>query len=134
MQTHPVEVPVTFGDCDPAAVVFHPNIFRWFDFAFHDWLRQFGGHAELCRTLDAIGIGLVEVGAAFLLPVHAGDLLRIEMTISRWARRTIRIEYEGSVAGTAVLTGHEVRAIFLETGNGIVAGATEPLHRLVSAS
>ena len=47
---------VSFGDCDPAEIVFYPNFFRWVDRCFHEMLRQrLGGHARLCRDLGAQG-------------------------------------------------------------------------------
>lgn len=33
---------ITFGDCDPAGIVFYPNAFRWMDAGFHTLLRPVG--------------------------------------------------------------------------------------------
>ena len=35
---HSLSVGVSFGDCDPAGIVFYPNFFRWFDRCFHHFL------------------------------------------------------------------------------------------------
>jgi len=57
---HSYDYRVSFGDCDPAGIAYYPNMFKWIDTTFHDWMRIHGGHATLCKRLEAIGIGLME--------------------------------------------------------------------------
>jgi len=62
---------VFFGDCDPAGIVFYPNIFSWFDRAFHMLLDPLGGHAAVCKRLDALGMGVMDAKAQFRRPCGA---------------------------------------------------------------
>lgn len=125
---------VTFGDCDPAGIVFYPNIFRWMDSAFHSLLRACGGHAKLCEQLDAAGLGLVDASARFKHPMRDGDRLTLHVEIAEWSRRTFTLLYEGSVGGNVTFTGREVRCLFKQTQNGIVAADLAPLRELLESA
>jgi 4-hydroxybenzoyl-CoA thioesterase len=128
---HSITVPISFGDCDPAGIVFYPNVYKWFDHLFHDWLRAFGGHALLCDKLDAIGIGLVEAGAKFHHPMHDGDRLTLQMATESWGAKTLHLRYLGHVGTTHCLTGHEVRAVFGRAQSGLSASDVSGLRQLI---
>jgi 4-hydroxybenzoyl-CoA thioesterase len=104
------QVDVTFGDCDPAGIVFYPNIFKWLDRAFHDWLRPIGGHASICERLGALGIGLME-----------------------WGRKSVTLEYEGKVGGAVAFQAQEVRGLFKRDNGDIFAAEIAALKELVEA-
>lgn len=120
--THIHEVKISFGDCDPAGIVFYPNTFRWMDATFHDFLRQHGGHAAICADLGATGIGLVDAGAQFRSPMLDGNLLALHMDIAEWGKRTISLSYRGMVGTRLAFEGREVRCLFTPSDKGIVAG------------
>lgn len=122
---------ISFGDCDPAGIVFYPNIFRWMDAAFHVQLRRFGGHNELCKKLNALGAGLVEATSQFRKPMRDGDRLEVLITNLEWSRRTLALTYEGRVGNAVVFEGKEVRCLFIETPTGIVAGDIGEMRRLL---
>lgn len=115
------QVSVSFGDCDPAGIVFYPNILRWSDAAFHYLLRQFGGHARLCEDLQAEGIGVVESNARFQSPLRDGDHLEVETTITDWGRKTLTLAHVGRVGQRPVFEVKEVRCLFKATETGMVA-------------
>lgn len=118
---------ITFGDCDPAGIVFYPNIFRWMDAAFHAALHPLGGHAVICRELGAIGLGLLDATCAFQAPMRDGDQVTLHPRIADWGRKSLTVDYKGLVGGRACFAGREVRGIFVETPQGLVA---EPISRL----
>lgn len=124
-------VPISFGDCDPAGIVFYPNILRWCDAAFHTFLRPFGGHAALCGRLQAEGIGLVESNARFQSPLRDGDRLEIDTQIIDWGRRTLTVSHKGSVGGRAAFEVTEVRCLFMPTECGMVAAEVSGLQALL---
>jgi len=128
---HQFTQPVTFGDCDPAGIVFYPNYFAWFDRTFHDWLRRFGGHAGLCTALGAVGIGLMEVNAKFRAPARDGDTLDIQFSIEGWERKALRLGYQGTISGRTVVVGAEVRGLFKATPTGIMAAEMQDLRDLL---
>ncbi|HNY46317.1 MAG TPA: acyl-CoA thioesterase, partial [Casimicrobium sp.] len=62
------KVPVMFGDCDPAGIVFFPNFSKWMDAAS---LNFFVSHAvppwrELVKTTGIIGTPLLEINTKFM--------------------------------------------------------------------
>jgi 4-hydroxybenzoyl-CoA thioesterase len=120
--------PVTFGDCDPAGIVYYPHFFAWFDRTFHDWLRTFGGHAVICDALGAIGLGLMEVNAKFRSPLRDGDTLDLKLSIEAWDRKALRLTYEGDVNGKAAVLGSEVRGLFKTSQTGIMAADMRELR------
>ena len=128
---HTLDYPVSFGDCDPAGIVYYPNVYAWFDRAFHDWLRHFGGHGALCRRLDAVGLGLMEANAQFRRPMRDGDVLSLALSIEEWGRKTLRLRYDGRVGDHVVVVGIEVRGLFKQGDMGIVAGEMEALRNMV---
>ena len=133
MPLHLLNYAVTFGDCDPAGIVFYPNFPRWFDRTFHDWLRRFGGHAAVCRRLGAKGIGVVSVEARFATPALDGDLLRIGLSVATWDARTVTLGYEVTCGDRAVATARETRGVFVEAEGRTRLAGTAGLREIVNS-
>lgn len=131
MAYHEIAQRVTFGDCDPAGIVFYPRFFAWFDRTFHDWLRGFGGHKALCDRLGAVGLGLISADAAFRSPARDGDELEVRMMALRWADRSLTVDYEIVCADRRVATGHEKRGVFLVEQGRMIAGDMLGLKEIV---
>ena len=133
--TYANDVQVSFGDCDPAGIVFYPNFFAWIDRTFHALMRErLGGHARLCRDLGAQGIGLMDAHMAFRSPATEGDLLRIEITGVVWEPRRFAITYQAHVRARLVFEAEEIRGLFIphsgQQGGRLVAGDVGPLKAL----
>lgn len=124
-------VQVSFGDCDPAKIVFYPNTFRWMDAAFHNFLRPYGGHEKLCSELQSIGMGIVDISAQFHSPLHDGDCLFIDVSIEKWSLKTVTIAYEGRVGDRLAFCGKEVRCLFMRTKTGMIAGNLTDLQKIL---
>jgi 4-hydroxybenzoyl-CoA thioesterase len=124
-------IDISFGDCDPAGIVFYPNAFRWMDAAFHHHLRGYGGHSHICETLGAVGLGLVDASAKFRKPMRDGDRLELSLEISEWTTRSFTLLYKGTVEGANTFTGHEVRCLFTRSDAGIAAGEISALKALL---
>ena len=129
--THSLSYRVTFGDCDPAGIVFYPNIYGWFDRCFHDWLAGFGGHAEICRDLGAVGAGLMSASADFRRPMRPNDDITVAMTIRDWGRKSLTLDYQLRMGETVTATGTEVRGLFKAGEHGIVAGEMSALRERI---
>jgi 4-hydroxybenzoyl-CoA thioesterase len=114
--------PVSFGDCDPAGIVFYPNVFRWVDAAFHDWLRPLGGHKAVCEKLGAVGLGLMEASARSRSPIRDGDRVDLRLAVENWGRRSVSLAYEGRVGDKPVFEAREVRGLFVVGQTGMTAG------------
>lgn len=128
------EVSVSFGDCDPAGIVFYPNILRWSDAAFHTSLRKFGGHAKICKMLGAVGIGLIESNIRFETPLRDGDVVVVETQVTEWGRRTLTVTHVGTMGGRKAFHVTEVRCLFKATENGIVADEVAALREILGGA
>lgn len=113
---------VVFGDCDPAGIVYYPNIYRWMDGTFQRFLQQYGGHAAVCERLDAVGLGLMETHAKYRRPLKDGDALTIRMEIIEWSAKSYRLIHRGYVGDELAFEGSEVRALFERRDGRMRAG------------
>ena len=128
-----IDVQISFGHCDPAAIVYYPNYFRWFDRCFHTFLQdRVGGHSALCARLGAVGLGLMDVGARFPAPARECDRMTLEMSFDSWAARALRLGYTGRVGDRVVIEGHAVRGLFVKQDGRLRAGEMAPVKALLS--
>jgi 4-hydroxybenzoyl-CoA thioesterase len=128
---HSCEIVITFGDCDPAGIVFYPNFYRFIDRTFHDWLRQWGSHNKLAESVDSLALGLIDCGASFHHVVRDGDVLQVNLFITEWRRKTFKVEYEAYVNDVLCLTAYEVRGLFQIVEDKIKAGEISPLKAVI---
>jgi 4-hydroxybenzoyl-CoA thioesterase len=128
---HSCEIVITFGDCDPAGIVFYPNFYRFIDRTFHDWVRQWGSHNKLAESVDSLALGLIDCGASFHHVVRDGDVLQVNLFITEWRRKTFKVEYEAYVNDVLCLTAFEVRGLFQIVEDKIKAGEVSPLKAVI---
>lgn len=131
--THEHHHHVVFGDCDPAGIVYYPNIYRWMDGTFQRYLQTYGGHAAVCAHLEAKGLGLMETQAKFRRPLRDGDLLTIRMEITDWAAKSYRLSHLGYVGEDLAFEGTEVRALFEMREGRMRAGEVARLKSLLES-
>jgi 4-hydroxybenzoyl-CoA thioesterase len=124
---------VSFGDCDPAGIVFYPHFYAWFDRTFHALLLPLGGHEALCDRIGAKGIGLIEASARFRRPLRDGDQARITLSVKDWGIKTLTLTYEVWNDDLLCATGTEVRGLFKATDAGMIAAPIEPLKEALEA-
>ena len=134
MALHTYAIPVTFGDCDPAGIVYYPNILRWVDGTFHDWLRQHGGHQQICGRLGSIGVGLMDVQARFRSPLRDGDRLVVSLVGVEWSKRTVTARYAGHVSDRLAFEASEVRGLFVRGAEGITAAPMDALRAIIEGN
>lgn len=123
------EIRVSFGDCDPAGIVFFPNYFRWTDALFHLFLDiKTGGHARLCKDVGAVGLGLMSVDMSFRLPVAPGQLLSVRLDGLDWQDKALTLHYSGHVGDRLAFRAKENRGVFLLEDERMRAGTTDALR------
>lgn len=128
---HTYELMITFGDCDPAGIVFYPNFYRFIDRTFHDWLRVWGSHDALASRVDGLALGLIDSGAQFHHVVRDGDKLRIELYTTDWRNKTFKLEYRAFIEKTLCLTAFEVRGLFQSFNGQVKAAEISALKKLI---
>ena len=80
------EFTVTFGDCDPAGIVFYPNYSRWMDASSENFFRNCGlpPWRELEKTSGIVGAPLLEIRNRFVQPASYGQTLQIHTHVAEW--------------------------------------------------
>jgi 4-hydroxybenzoyl-CoA thioesterase len=124
---HATRIPIEWGDCDAAGIVFYPNYFRWFDVGLQRLLKSRGHtQASLGKAYGIIGTPLLEAAANFHAAARYDEELDLAMTITDWKRSTFRVIYRGSVGDRHVISGHEVRAFVTRNADGKLSSVTIP--------
>lgn len=105
-------VQVTFGDCDPAGIVFFPNFSKWMDAASLHFFQQCGvpPWRETLTTRGIIGTPLLEINTRFLRPATYGETLQIHTSIAQWRRKTFIQKHLVQRGETVLCQGMETRA------------------------
>lgn len=92
---------VRFAHVDGAGITFYPRFFEWFHDAFEDFFEAVFGvpYAEILRV-QQIGFPAVQVATEFKSPARFGELVKIEVFISRLTARSATFEYRVWREGT----------------------------------
>ena len=103
---------VQWGDCDPAAIVFYPKYFYWFDSASHALFdRIIAPKAELLQRFGIIGFPLAEASARFLRPSRVGQAIEIESEVVSCSEKRFTVAHRCTRNGELLLEGKEVRFV-----------------------
>ena len=100
---------VSWGDCDPAGIIFYPTYFRWFDTA--TW-ALFGsvGHGLKAMIEHGQCMPLVSAQCEFARPAEPGDRCEVRSRIARWGAKSFVVSHEVVRAdGTTLARGTETR-------------------------
>ena len=128
-----IEIAVEWGDTDPAALVFYPNYFKWFDIGTRHLLDASGLPYETLRAeFGLLGLPLVEANGKFLSPIRFGDTVRLTSFVSAWQRTTVQIAHRVEVNGKCCGEGLETRIVAQQPTPGTLK-AVAPPERLLQA-
>lgn len=110
MLKNTIKIPVEWGHCDPARIVFYPNYFFWFDQSTRHLFARVGlGYEVMLDEYNMVGLPLVDAHAEFLAPTRFGDEIEITSYVSEWRRKTLVVSHEVNNAGTLAVRGSEIR-------------------------
>lgn len=107
-----IEIPVEFGHTDPAAIVYYPNFFKWFDAGTWRLLMKVGLTLDVMRK-EYASAGLLPAGAQarFYVPIRFGDTISLTSFVSAWNRRTVDIAHQIFVDEKLCADGSEIRVL-----------------------
>ena len=91
-----VSFPVRFADVDHAGIVYYPRFYHYFHVAFEEFFRQRMGPSAYLDLLERrrIGFPAVHTECDYRAPLRFGDLVRVDMEISRLGGKSIRFHYQ----------------------------------------
>lgn len=110
---------VRFGHCDPAGIAYYPRFFEWFHDAFEAFFEQLAGRSYAAILADT-GTGFPAVSSAceWRQPARFGDLIDVEVYVSRLAERSATLEYRVTREGTLLATASVKVAAMSMSGRG----------------
>ncbi len=107
---HTLKIRIEWGDCDPAAITFYPNYFRWFDQGTWRLFEAAGFYpGDLIRE-RGVYIPLVDASAQFMRPGHMGDDLLLESQVVEWREKMFLVKHVVRRGEEVLLEGQELRA------------------------
>ncbi len=86
---------VRFADVDHAGIVYYPRFFHYFHAAFEEFFRHRMGGRAYVELLDRrrIGFPAVRSEADYRVPLRFGDLVRVDMSVSRLGGKSVHFRY-----------------------------------------
>ncbi len=104
-----IDLPVRFGDTDPAGIVYYPNYFHCYHVAFETFFAASHG-LPYSAWLSERGIGFptVKIAAEFQAPFRYGETMRIRLTIPRLSRRSLDFRFRVFSSETEELRSESV--------------------------
>ena len=101
---------VEWGECDPARIVFYPNVYRWFDKSSLDLMKHHGfGQDEMIDALGIVGYPLIETHAEFKSPMKWTDELLVSSSVSANSAKTFKIIHKVFRGEELCVEGYEIR-------------------------
>jgi 4-hydroxybenzoyl-CoA thioesterase len=103
---------ITFGDCDPAGIVFYPNFSRWMDASSLNFFVKCGVPTwrELVKTTGIIGTPLLEINTKFKQPATYGQTLQIHTSVEEWRDKVFIQKHVVMRGDDLICEGRETRA------------------------
>jgi 4-hydroxybenzoyl-CoA thioesterase len=93
---------VRFGDLDPAGIAYYPRLVDFLHVGFEDFLSGHVGRPFPEVLAGGLGFPIVRLEMDFRSPVRHGDPLDLGIGVEHLGRSSLRLRYEGEVAGRAV--------------------------------
>ena len=97
---HVHRVPIRFGDCDPAGIVYFPRFFHFFHEAMETWFGEALGMPYVTLIGPRkIGFPAVHTEADFAIPCRMGEVVDVALRVVGVGRASLRFAYEVRAAG-----------------------------------
>lgn len=100
---------VTWGDCDPAGIIYYPTYYRWMDSATWALFAQAGYPPRRYRD-EHLSMPLVDAQCSFISSPTFGDACVVLSHVSRWGGKSFTVSHEVQRDdGTVLARGSETR-------------------------
>ncbi|WP_151633706.1 acyl-CoA thioesterase [Noviherbaspirillum aerium] len=85
-------IPVRFGDCDPAGIVFYPRYFEMFNGVVEDWCAQeLGISFRDMHLRQHWGLPTVHLETDFIAPSELGEVLQACLQVRKLGRCSLHV-------------------------------------------
>lgn len=95
--THPCRLvtKVSWGDCDPAGILYTPKVFEYCTRLLEDWFREVAGIAWAGLGAAGLGAPMVHVECDFLSPMPVDSVLVVTLALGRIGTSSLAFAFEG---------------------------------------
>jgi 4-hydroxybenzoyl-CoA thioesterase len=84
---------LSWGDCDPAGIIYYPTYYRWMDAATWAMVAGAGFPAARMRG-DHFTMPLVDSNCTFMSPPTFGDECEVRSQVSKWGGSSFGVSHE----------------------------------------
>jgi YbgC/YbaW family acyl-CoA thioester hydrolase len=108
---------LTYGDCDPAGIVYYANYFRWMEHTHTTWWLALGERIDEFHTRYGVEMVTRHTGCEFTAPARPFDLVVAELSVENVGHTSFRIRVDFALeSGVAVATGDLTMVVIDGTG------------------
>ena len=119
---------VTWGDCDPAGIIYYPTYFRWIDAG--TWNLFFAaGFTPVSLRAEYPGMDMPAASSSmeFRSPPTFGDRVEVRSHVEHWGGRSFKVVHEViRIDGVLLANGRETRVWVHNTPGGRLRAETIP--------
>lgn len=90
---HTTKLKIYFYDADPAGIMFYANLFKYVHAAYENFIERMNMHKNFFFDSDYL-LPILHAEADYLLPVKAGDELKIEVYVSKIKKSSFELSYK----------------------------------------
>ena len=128
---------VSFGECDPAGVVYFPRYFEWFHEAMEEWFDVELG-VPYAQVLQRFGFPAVRTQAEFRAPCKMGEIVSVELRVGHSTRSSLQLDYRvlgpsGGLRATGATTVVMVGVVSGEADHFLSVTIPEELRQRIDA-
>jgi acyl-CoA thioester hydrolase len=103
---HTASFQLTYGDCDPAGIVYYAQYFRWMEHLHTTWWLAVGERIDQMKERHGVELVTRHTGCEFTAPARPFDVLVAELTAEAVGRTSYRMRIDfGLEGGGPVATG-----------------------------
>ena len=117
----PYRTHVTWGDCDPAGIIYYPTYFHWFDTATWNLFASVG-LTVMGMIMDGYKMPLVASEIRFQEAAKPGDQCEVRSRIRRWGNKSFEVVHEVYRADDVLLAAGKETRVWVHQ-----LGASSPL-------
>jgi len=116
------KIKVEWGDCDPYGIVFYPNFYKWMDNSQWNYFNKIKQPiTRLEKIYGIVGLPLLHTEATYIAACYRGDLLKVETTLVKITKSTLKLEHVIKRKDKTVCYGYETRIWAKNIGGRIVS-------------
>lgn len=92
---------VNFFDADPAGIIFYASLFKFSHAAYEDFLKSLNTERDYFFDKEFV-LPIVHAEADYLKPIKAGDLLNVNIDVSRLLKSSFELSYSFELADRSI--------------------------------